>query len=57
MGDLPGLAGLQAIAQQYNQIKNVFENDALEQALIDQYSPFSAASLVRVTNYTNHSTP
>ena len=45
VGDLPGLAGLQAIAQQYNQIKNVFENDALEQALIDQYSPFFSSIL------------
>jgi hypothetical protein len=40
IGDLPGLVGLQAIAQNYNNVKNSIDRGTLGEDLVDHYSPF-----------------
>ena len=45
VGDLPGLVGIQSIAQNYNNIKNALDSGNIGQALVDHYSPFFSSIL------------
>jgi hypothetical protein len=45
VGDLPGLVGIQSIAQSYNNIKNAIDSGNIGQALVDHYSPFFGSIL------------
>ena len=45
VGDLPGLVGIQSIAQNYNNIKNAIDSGNIGQALVDHYSPFFSSIL------------
>ena len=45
IGDLPGLAGLQAIAQNYNNVKNALDSGNVGEILVDHYSPFFGSIL------------
>jgi|TARA_E500000318_G_C3564658_1_gene215125 hypothetical protein len=45
VGDLPGLVGIQSIAQSYNNIKNAIDSGNIGQALVDHYSPFFSSIL------------
>ncbi len=45
VGDLPGLVGIQSIAQNYNNIKNALDSGNIGQALVDHYSPFFGSIL------------
>ena len=45
IGEYPGLSGIQAIAQNFNNIKNTIESGNLGDALIDHYSPFFGSIL------------
>ena len=45
IGDLPGLTGLQAIAQNYNNVKNALDSGNVGEILVDHYSPFFGSIL------------
>ena len=45
VGDLPGLVGIQSIAQNYNNVKNAIDSGNIGQALVDHYSPFFSSIL------------
>ena len=45
IGDLPGLTGLQAIAQNYNNVKNALDSGNIGEVLVDHYSPFFGSIL------------
>ena len=45
IGDLPGLSGLQAIATNYNNIRNAIDGGNIGEALVDHYSPFFSSIL------------
>ena len=45
IGDLPGLTGLQAIAQNYNNLKNSIDAGTIGEDLVDHYSPFFGSIL------------
>ena len=45
VGDLPGLAGLQAIAANYNNLRNAIDSGNIGEILVDHYSPFFSSIL------------
>jgi hypothetical protein len=45
IGDLPGLTGLQALAQNYNNVKNALDSGNIGEVLVDHYSPFFGSIL------------
>ena len=45
IGDLPGLVGLQSLAQSYNNVKNAIDSGNIGQAVVDHYSPFFGSIL------------
>jgi hypothetical protein len=45
IGEVPGLSGLQGIAQSYNNIKNAIDGGNIGEALVDHYSPFFSSIL------------
>ena len=45
VGDLPGLVGLQSLAQSYNNVKNAIDSGNIGQAVVDHYSPFFSSIL------------
>ncbi len=45
IGDLPGLTGLQAIARNYNNLRNAIDSGNIGEILVDHYSPFFSSIL------------